>query len=235
MDELKKLLGEELFKQVSEKIGSKKLLVQEKDGDFVPRKRIDEEKAKLKPLEAELATAKSELEASKSKITELEEAKKKEGQTTEEKLTALTEELNNLKAQNEEKDKKLTIGNIRGALRAEFLSHGANEKYIDDLIRRCEKDGSIEHLEVVNGKIKDFEELHKPIFENNPEMYGEFKIEGSPSGGGDGNDVNFGASKEMERYKELFGKETLSPKESLELSELAVKIKEEKLKEKKET
>jgi hypothetical protein len=60
MDELKKLLGDELFKQVETKLGDKKLLID--DGKLIPKTRFDEVNEKMKSYVNQLDIQKSEFE-----------------------------------------------------------------------------------------------------------------------------------------------------------------------------
>jgi len=50
--ELKELLGEELYKQVQEKLGDKKLIVN--DGSYIPKTKFDEKNEELKATKAEM-------------------------------------------------------------------------------------------------------------------------------------------------------------------------------------
>lgn len=227
---LEKLLGKELFDQVIGKLGDNKkhLLYQEKDGDFVPRSRIDEEKAKAEPLQAKITKLEADLTAATEKVTTLEKEKNAGNQTTDDKIATLTKQIEDLTKLGEEKDKKLNLEKKVGVLKNQLVEAKVNPKYMDDVIRRFEKEGSLDHLEVENGKIKGFEDLHKPIFENNPEMYGEFNISGGQPGGGSG-DRNLGETETMTKYKTLMAKkpEELTAAQNLELGELAIKVKDE--------
>ncbi len=83
MEGLKELLGNELFEQVSGKLGENKLYVG-KDGDFVPRGRFNEINEDLKTVRgqlierdnklAELTKSTGDFEGLKAKINELTEA-----------------------------------------------------------------------------------------------------------------------------------------------------------------
>lgn len=235
---LEKLLGKELFDQFMAKIGDneKHLLYQEKEGDFVPRSRLKEETDKLEPLQTKVTKLESDLTTATEKVTTLEGEKKAGTQTTDDKLEALQKTIDNMKTEGEKKDKKLALQEKVGILKSHLGAKGieANPKYVVDIIRRFEKDGSLDHLEVENGKIKGFDDLHKPIFENNPEMYGEFKVAGSEPGGGERSD-GLGETESMKKYKTLMAKkpEVLTSTEKTELGDLAVKVKNEQ-KEKKE-
>lgn len=221
---LEKLLGKELFDQVIGKLGDNKkhLLYQEKEGDFVPRSRIDEEKAKITKLEAELTTA-------TEKVTTLENEKSAGTKTTEDQIKALNDKIEKLESDGKLKDQKLANDKKESALMVELVAKEAEKTSIPFLLSQFKKDGSYDHIELdANGKVQNFEDLHKPIFENNPRHYGKFEIAGAqPGGGGDGK--NLGETETMTKYKALMAKkpEELTAAENLELNELAIKIKDE--------
>ncbi|MBK7979258.1 MAG: hypothetical protein IPK06_04445 [Ignavibacteriae bacterium] len=136
--------------------------------------------------------------------------------------------MEDFKKSNLEKDEALKVERKLGVLKSQILGSKGNEKYIDVLVSKFQKEGKYDHLEIENGKIKNFEELHKPIFEGFPEMYGEFKIEGAQPGGGNDKNFNLGETESMKKFKVLNSKENLSPIELQEMNELAIKIKQEK-------
>lgn len=98
--ELKELLGEELYKQVEEKVGDKKLIIN--DGNYIPRERLNEKTEEIKTLEEQLKERdnqinqlKEDTSASdelKAKIKELQETNKETEKTLTEKLTQTRKE-----------------------------------------------------------------------------------------------------------------------------------------------
>lgn len=95
MDKLKKLLGEELFEQVTEKLGETKLMID--DGNFIPKARFDqvngeknEFKEQLSDRDNQLTELKKQVKDNQElteKITELQEQNKKTAEDYEQKLT----------------------------------------------------------------------------------------------------------------------------------------------------
>jgi chromosome segregation ATPase len=182
-DQLKKLLGDELYNQVSEKLGDKKVLIQEKDGDFIPKARFDEVNQKKNELQKELDNQKNELQ---NKTTELEELKKKQNEgdkSVEDKIANLEKELEERKSSEEKLKNDLAAKEKTSILNNHLHKEKVNPKYLKDVQNRF----NLDEIEVdENGQIKGFEEKIKGIKENYPEMFGEMKFGGDgPDGGND--------------------------------------------------
>lgn len=183
MEELKKLLGDDLFSQVSSKLadntlalvpkGQKAFLHKESEtpvisnnGEWVPSTKLSE----LTEAKKALADQNSELNTALENLKK--ENKGNEGLTT--KITELQTNLENSKTEAAKLEKKYVL---RDALRDAQVKTG----YIDLLENKFELD----KIEITDGKIKNFDELLKPVKENYKELFGEEKIEGgTPKNGG---------------------------------------------------
>ena len=226
-EELKKKLGDENFKLIEAELKGKEVYLLDPK-DYLPADKITELRNDQKKLKTDNEKLTNDLTASKTEVETLKKEKENGSQTTDQQISALKKELEDFKKSNLEKDEALVLERKLGVLKSHILGAKANEKYVDVLVNNFKKDGKFDHLEIENGKIKNFDELHKPIFENYPEMYGEFKIEGGQPGGGNGKEMNLGETESMKKFKELNAKENLSPRELQTMNELAIKIKEEK-------
>jgi len=119
---LKELLGEELFKQVSEKIGDKKLIVN--DGNYIPIEKFNEANESKKEYKKQIEERDKQLETLKVKATGNEE---------------LTKQFEELKLKNEEATKqyeeKLKKQTFDFKLESELLkAKGKNTKAIKALL-----------------------------------------------------------------------------------------------------
>ena len=95
MDKLKELLGEELYKQVAEKLGDNKIIID--DGNWIPKARFDEVNVQRKDYKEQLEQRDQQLkdlqkkakdsEELTSEIERLREENKKATEAYEEKLT----------------------------------------------------------------------------------------------------------------------------------------------------
>lgn len=176
MEWLKKLLGDELYKQVEPKLGDKKILLQEKEGDWIPKARFDEVNTKKTDLEKENKTLSTELAASKKKATDLEAEKGKGDKTVEERLEKLENEKNELVEKIKKGEDDLKLERKKSVLRAHLSKEEADLDYFDTLT----KDFDFENLEIENDKIKGWENLVKPVKEKHSKLFGENFITGNP-------------------------------------------------------
>lgn len=112
--DLKELLGEELYKQVTDKLGDKKIMVD--DGNFIPKARFDQVNEQKKELDKQLKDYKTQLEdlsknnkdneALAKQIEELQNTNKQASEAYENKIKAmefdyaLDSALNNSKCKN---------------------------------------------------------------------------------------------------------------------------------------
>ncbi len=162
MDELKVLLGDELFKQLSEKLGDKKLVFD--DGKMIPKYRFDEVNISLK----EVKESKENLEKEISKIKR--DFKDTEGLT--QKIESLQEDLKNQKIQSELKEKQ-TLKKI--ALKDALNASGAKHPEL------LEGKFELDKIELdTYGKIIDFDKQLEPIKEGYKDLFGETVHKGYP-------------------------------------------------------
>lgn len=173
MDDLKKLLGEELYKQVEAKLGDKQLFLHNKgekvlidDGKFIPYQRFEEIVHKNKSLTEQLAKAENDLKEL-GKLS-------KGNQELEEKLKQLQKESEAFKTELEKKEKLLQK---QLALKEALLNEGVIDKDARDLLLAK---FDMEKIEIENNTIKNFSELIKPIKENPvlSKLFGETKYKG---------------------------------------------------------
>jgi predicted RNase H-like nuclease (RuvC/YqgF family) len=181
MDDLKTLLGDDLFSQVQEKIGDRQVLLFGKDqkamiddGSLIPRYRLDEVTEAKKALESQVAQAAKDL-------TDLKRVAKGN-----EELTGKIEELQ--EAMKAEKAKASeTEARMKKAftLKESLLNAGVADSEARDLLSLK---FDLEKIEIgTDGKIKDFETLVKPIKENKvlASMFGGMKKAGQEHAEGD--------------------------------------------------
>lgn len=165
MQELKEILGEELFTQVSTKLGDKKLILD--NGNFIPKHRFDEVSTKVSSLQEVIKKNEDDLKALKKSAEGNEE---------------LTKQISELQKQNKEQEKVFTEKELKQkklfAVKESLLDAGVSDAEARDvLIHKFD----IEKLELDDkGKPKGFDELIKPLKEN-PSfkgMFGEEKFSG---------------------------------------------------------
>ena len=155
--DLKELLGEELAAQVTEKLGDKKLMLD--DGKMIPKSRLDEVIEQKNGYKTQVEALNTELTGLKKSV------KDNEGATA--KITELQDAIAKKDAEN------LTIQK-KYALREELSRSGA--KYSDLLESKFDL-GKIE-LDA-DGKVKDAENLIKPYKESYKELFGEIVVKGA--------------------------------------------------------
>lgn len=181
MDELKKLLGDDLFSQVSAKLGDTELFAHKKgekvlidDGTLIkkdgmiPKERFDEVNNSKKEYADQVAKLSTEIEGLKKVSGDKDKMK--------EQLDKITTDFTNLKTESEAKEKSLAK---KFVLRDHLRDAGA--KHVDLLEGKFD----LSKIEVdESGKIKDFENVLKPIKESYTELFGETQRKGFPPGGG---------------------------------------------------
>lgn len=175
MDELKKLFGEELFSQMTAKLGDKELYLHNKgdkvivdDGTLVkkdgmiPKERFDEVNNAKKDYADQVAKLSTEIEGLKKVSGDKDKLK--------EQLDKITADFTNLKTESETKEKTLAK---KFVLRDHLRDAGA--KHVDLLEAKFD----LSKIEVGDdGKIKDFENVVKPIKETYSELFGDTQRKG---------------------------------------------------------
>ncbi len=195
MDWLKELLGEELYKQVKEKLGDTKVM--KDDGNFIPKSRFDEVNNQKKELKQQvdslkdISTKYDELQKDVSKWKEEAEQvpslKKKmeewesSSKDLEEKLGKANEQIESFSTKEQEYQSKLKDAQIDAAIEKQLIQN--NAKYPDLISSKFDRD----KLEIAeDGTIKGLDEQIKTIQESYKELFGETKFTGAnPDTGGD--------------------------------------------------
>ena len=158
--DLKELLGEELYKQVSEKLGDKKIIIN--DGSYLPKNKFDEKNEEVKIL--------------KEKVTSLEKTAKdtetlvKDNEDLKSKYSSLQEQS---KKDLESKDKQISHITKKTALSKSLQEKGA--RYSDLLI----KEFDLDTLELEGETVKDFDTLLNPLKERYKDMFTTTEVKGN--------------------------------------------------------
>lgn len=181
MDDVKKLLGDDLYNQVAEKIGDKKIALYSKgeaafihkedetpivtnNGSWIPK---DKFQSKID----EIKTLKQEADDLKGELAEL----KKTAGNSQELQAKITDLENKLTANDQESKKRETATLKKFALKDALRDNGA--KYPDLLV----KEFNLDEIELdEKGKIKDLEGKLKPVKENFADVFGEVVVTGKP-------------------------------------------------------
>jgi hypothetical protein len=189
MPDLKELLGEELYKQVSEKLGDKHKVAVVSDGQWIPKDKFDAVNEAKKQLETDI----------KDRDTQLGDLKKNAGDNVELKkqISALEETNKQTAANYEAKIKDISVTSaIEKALTA------ANAKFPDLLLGKIDKN-KIELLQ--DGTIKGLEDQLTTLKTSYKDLFGETVITGGkPGGGGNPNpDPDFSKMSDEEYYRHM--------------------------------
>lgn len=165
MNKLQELLGEELYKSFTAKVGDTKVIID--DGSFIPKHRLDEVITEKKSLSEQIKSYETDLKGLKEKAKGNEE------------LTATIAKLQTEKEQAKtEAEKTVSKNKKEFALKEALLNAGV----ISDKARNLlSKEFDVEKLELEeSGSIKGFDNLLKPIKEDKTfsSMFGETKIIG---------------------------------------------------------
>lgn len=184
---LKELLGEELMKQVQEKLdkaeGNVKLLLN--DGNYLPRERLNEKTEKITLLEGQLEESKKQLterdnqleqlkndsqasEQLKVRITELETQNRKTAEEYEDKIKQQDEEFQ-IKLEKQKFDSALELALRDGKAK--------NPKAVKALL-------DTEKIKLDGENLLGFEDQLKVLRESDPYLFGEDNISGKKPGEG---------------------------------------------------
>lgn len=142
--ELNEILGEELFNQVKEKIGDKKVVIAN-DGSYIPKQKFDEVNTSKNQLKEQVGELSSQLES-------LKEAAK--GNTN------LEQKISELQKSNEDWEGKYQDSLISSALKLEAVKHNAINA--EDVLAFVNKDNlSIDKHGKIKGLTDEFAALKK--------------------------------------------------------------------------
>lgn len=165
------LLGEDLAKQVSEKLGDEYDIYNKKNGDMIPKAKFNEKIAELKDL-------KTQFDSINSKIADLDKFTNEN--------TELKTQLDKIKQDNEafklEADKRLLSEKKRFLGREGLLSLGADKEYIDFLESKID----YEKMELDNEKLIGLADKANSLRDTYKKMFNEtiYSGTGAPDRGG---------------------------------------------------
>lgn len=168
--DLKELLGEELHKQLTDKLGDKHKVAIVSDGAWIPKDKFNQVNEAKNQLEVDI----------KDRDKSLEELKKTAGDSK-----ALQDEIAKLQEANKAKDTeyqtKINDLSVSAAIERSLVA--ASAKFPDLLISKIDK-AKIELLQ--DGTVKGLEDQLKTLKESYKDLFGEEKIVGgAPGKGGD--------------------------------------------------
>lgn len=180
MEFLKTLLGEELYVKVREKLGDKKLILDDgswiKKEGMIPKARLDEVIQQRDDLKQQLA----------DRDQQLEDLKKKAGSSDE-----LQAEIERLKGENEnskaEYQKKLKSLTLNQKIDAALVDAQAQQKYMNLLKKEIDREKLVLNED---GTVTGLSDQMTALKENYKEFFGEQKRVGSDEHGGDDSDIS---------------------------------------------
>jgi hypothetical protein len=166
LDKIKELLGEELSKQVEEKLGTVELGVVN-DGSLVPAEKHDTLKAEHKELKDKYTNETTELNQ------KLDSAIKSATS-----VEALKSELEEIKIKSQEQVESLKTDLERskkiGELKAKFIANNVDESYLDIVLSQVD----LEQLKVDGENVIGVDDVAKIVVEKYPKLFGEKKAVG---------------------------------------------------------
>ncbi|CAM4185701.1 phage scaffolding protein [Paenibacillus alkaliterrae] len=175
--DLKELLGEELYKQVIEKLGDKHKVAVISDGNWIPKDTFNQVNEAKKQLETDL----------KDRDKQLTDLKKSAGdnETLKQQISVLQED--NKKSAG---DYEAKIKDMKVAAAIEKALGAANAKFPDLLLSKVDK-AKIELLQ--DDTVRGLEDQIKTLKESYKELFGEDKLTGGNPG--KGNNPNHAGTK----------------------------------------
>ncbi len=163
MEDIKEVLGEELFAQVTEKLGEKS--IEFSDETKIPKYRFDEVIEAKNLYKTQNESLSTELTSFKSKFEGLDGLDK-------EKINEMTSQLSALQEQLAGKEKEVVNIGKNSALKEVFRGHKLKDKYFDVMKSQI----NLDEYELVDGKLKDIDALITSKKETFAEMFGEIKL-----------------------------------------------------------
>ncbi|MDP4143189.1 MAG: phage scaffolding protein [Bacillota bacterium] len=183
--DLKELLGEELYNQVSQKVGDNKIAIVS-DGNWIPKDKFNSINDRKKELETQIKDLekvskeyedlKPQLEAMKTASSE-NPLLKQQLEDLQKKLESSTTQLNDYQTKNTEWENKYKETQIDTAIKLGLVNAKVNPKYADLLSTKFDK-SKFEFGE--DGSIKGLDEQLQAVQESYKELFGEII---PPSGG----------------------------------------------------
>lgn len=178
--DLKEILGEELYQQVSQKLGDKKIMVD--DGNFIPKSRFDEVNNQKKELKEQVDTLNKTLKDNSKDIEKFKAAA--EGNTELQKqLQEYQDKFNNtqkdfttqLTAKEQEWQQREVNNRKSYTLRERLLMEHADPKYIDLLMKEVDLNSITES----EGKFIGVDDVVKGVKTNFDKLFGKVQIVGT--------------------------------------------------------
>jgi hypothetical protein len=162
--DIKELLGEELFKQVKEKIGSKELIIN--DGNFIPRQRFNEVNDELKTTKEKVVSYEGQLAKTKDLIKDNEEFK-----------TKYSELEDKFKVEVQNKDKEISNITKRSMVKEKLITSGA--KHVSLLMKEID----LEAIELDKDNLKGFDDVLGKLKTDYDDLFIKSSNKGTPSEG----------------------------------------------------
>ncbi len=178
--DLSKILGDELYSQVKEKLGDKKIMID--DGNFVPKSRFDEINNQKKELKDQVDNLNKTLQDNSKDFEKFKKAA--EGNEELQKQLAdyqnkISETQNNFNSTLAEKEKEWASREVNNrksfTIREKLLMEHADPKYIDLLMNQIDLNSITE----AEGKFIGIDDVVTGIKTNFDKLFGKPQIEGT--------------------------------------------------------
>ena len=154
MEELKKLLGEELYKQVMEALGDKELIVN--DGNYIPKSRFDEVNNDRNSLKEQIKERDKQLEDLKKQAKDSEE---------------LQNQIKDLQTQNDETQKQ-----YEQRIKEQKFDHALEQALMKEQAKNVRAAKALLDKEKIslddNGNVIGLDEQLKAVKESDPYLFG---------------------------------------------------------------
>lgn len=186
--DFKELLGEELYSQVKEKIGDKKIMVD--DGNFIPKSRFDEVNSQKKELKEQVDNLNKNLNENNKALekfklnAEMSEELKKQLEEIQSKANNTQKDFETKLTAKEQEWAEREINNRKSyAMREKLLVENADPKYIDLLMGQVD----LSKISENNGKFIGIDDVAKEIKTNFDKLFGKVSISGTGASTGNAN------------------------------------------------
>lgn len=170
--DLKSMLGEDLYKQVAEKLGDKKLMID--DGNFIPKSRFDEVNNQKKELKEQVDTLNNTLKTNAKDFEKFKSAAEgnaelqKQLQEYQDKFNNTQKDFSSKLTEKEKEWQAREVNNKKAySLREKLITEHVKTNYIDMLMNTVDlnkitvnEDGSMNGLDdIVKGTKESFKDL----------------------------------------------------------------------------
>lgn len=178
--DLKEILGEELYSQVKEKLGDKKIMVD--DGNFIPKDRFNEVNNQKKELKEQVDTLNNTLKTNSKELEKLKasaegnEELQKQLQEYQDKFDNTQNEFATQLTAKEQEWQQREVNNKKAyAMREKLIMEHADSKYIDMLMNQIDLNKITED----NGKFIGMDDITKEIKGSYDKLFGKPQILGT--------------------------------------------------------